>query len=547
MIELPKDAYNKGLLHWVYSLNVNKQDINEWELLKKVCTCYLFNGDHPFQIDKLIITDSDKFAIEEREYIHSENIEIRARFIDVAIRSGLYRNQKLDLKHECSDLYLSLAEKLHEPQAFVRSILVRDVRTLWDEAFVNRVLAIVRNEDYNPHWLVVISDRIKSNLGLNCSAVMELLGIYEDRLMTDKSNDYQWQLQYVEMQLCFCRIDKMKAHQMRGLVHEAEGDYTIAHKEPNTFYPNLHQIFQDAFNEIDQVKDKYPNDWERIHNKLVIEKKEFVEMLSLIGVHTKFEVSEDFQEQVRAELLPQMKFNNPMDVLLLIMNTPCFSAFEETVMNIRKRWSQESPLLAICFNMAQVNSEGNTVGVNKEDAGFHVQVHQFLRMHTLFYLWTIVEHFHCLHLELEEEKVFGLLQSKNSKYVDHNQLILWTKGICSILNGEPLLGSYILMPQVESIIRKLAEDNLGDMTKMDKELQFEETFGNVLNKLKSKMSEAMNDELRLFFVDGCGVNLRNEMLHGLIENPMQVQKHSVYLLFFALNLFFREDKFLFES
>ena len=36
------------------------------------------------------------------------------------------------------------------------------------------------------------------------------------------------------------------------------------------------------------------------------------------------------------------------------------------------------------------------------------------------------------------------------------------------------------------------------------------------------------------------------MMHGLIENPMQVQKYSVYLLYIALNLFFREDNFLFQ-
>lgn len=84
------------------------------------------------------------------------------------------------------------------------------------------------------------------------------------------------------------------------------------------------------------------------------------------------------------------------------------------------------------------------------------------------------------------------------------------------------------MPQVEFIIRSLAEDRLGDMTKLADDVLHETTLGGVLEKLKPKMSKAMNDELSFFLVDGCDMNLRNEMMHGLIEKPMQVQKYSVY-------------------
>jgi len=84
MIKLPKDTYKRDLLHWVYSLNVEDCDQKEYELLKKVCTCYIYNGKHNFQIDRIKITESDKVLIQERDYIHSENKEIRARFIDVA-------------------------------------------------------------------------------------------------------------------------------------------------------------------------------------------------------------------------------------------------------------------------------------------------------------------------------------------------------------------------------------------------------------------------------------------------------------------------------
>lgn len=546
MIELPKDAYKRDLLHWVYSLNVDDCDYAEYELLKKVCTCYLHNGEHPFQIAKVQISQDEKRLIEERDYIHADDIEIRARFIDVALRCGLYKKNKLPLKRECSDLYLRLAEFQHDCFALVRAVLVRDVPQLWDESYANSVLRILNDEDFSPLWIVAIANRLKLNLGENSHVIKDLIELYERRLQSKKQSDYQWQLNYIDLLLVFDRITQEEAHLKKALVHEADGDETIRNKEPNTFYPNLHQTFQDAYKEIDLVKVLYPEDWERIHVKLVEEKKRFVEMLSLAGVHTKYEVSSKFQKHTREYLMPLMNFENPMDVLLLLMNTPFFPADENMTKKLRQNWSKESPLMAMCFNMAQINSEGNTVGVSKVDAGFNVQVHQYMRLHILFYLWTIVEHFHRLRLSLEEEKVYGLLHSKHSKHVNDEQLILWAKGICAILNGEPLMGAYVLMPQVEYIIRSLAEERLGDMTKLQEELQHETALGGVLERLKSTMSEIMNDELRFFLVDGCDVNLRNEMMHGLIENPMQVQKYSLYLLYLALNLFFREEKFLFQ-
>lgn len=547
MIELPKDAYKRDLLHWVYSLNVDDCDHSEYELLKKVCTCYLYNDEHPFQIAKIKITQEEKRLIEERDYIHADDIEIRARFIDVSIRCGLYKKEKLSLKQDCSNLYLELAKSQHDCFAFVRSVLVRDVSRLWDESYIKGVSKILNDEDFNPLWIVAVADRLKLNLGEDSHAINDLIKIYERRLLSDKQRDYQWQLNYVDLLLVFGRISQEEAHYKKALVHEADGDDTIRNQEPNTFYPNLHQTFQDAFNEIDLVKDTNPEDWERIHAKLVVERKKFVEMLSLAGVHTKYEVSVEFQNQTREYLMPLMNIKNPMDVLLLLMDAPFFPADENVSKQLRQKWSKESPLLAMCFNMAQVNSEGNTVGVSKDDAGFNVHVHQYMRLHLLFYLWTIVEHFHRLRLGLEEDKVYGLLHSKHSKHVNDEQLILWAKGICAVLNGEPLLGAYVLMPQVEFIIRSLAEERLGDMTKLGEELQHETALGGVLERLKPTMSETMNDELRFFLVDGCDVNLRNEMMHGLIENPMQVQKHSVYLLYLALNMFFREDKFLFQK
>lgn len=546
MIELPKDAYKRDLLHWVYSLNVDDCDLCEYKLLEKVCTCYLHNGEHPFQIAKIEITQDEKCFIEERDYIHAEDIEIRARFMDVSIRCGLYKKEKLSLKRDCSNLYLELAKSQHDCFAFVRSVLVRDVTLLWDELYINSVLKILNEEDFNPLWIVDVANRLKLNLGQDSRIITDLIEIYERRLLSDKQRDYQWQLNYIDLILVFGRISQEEAHLKKALVHEADGDETIRNKEPNTLYPNLHQTFQDAFNEIDQVKKLYQEDWKRIHEKLVEEKKNFVEMLSLAGAHTKYEVSAEFQKQTREYLMPLMNFDNPMDVLLLLMNAPFFPADENTAKKLRQKWSKESPLVAMCFNMAQVNSEGNTIGISNDDAGFNVQTHRYMRLHILFYLWTIVEHFHRLRLNLEENKVYGLLHSMHSKHVNDEQQILWAKGICAILNGEPLLGAYVLMPQVESIIRSLAEERLGDMTKLTDELQHETALGGVLERLKSSMSETMNDELRFFLVDGCDVNIRNEMMHGLLENPMQVQKYSVYLLYIALNLYFREEKFLLQ-
>lgn len=139
MIKLTKDTYKRDLLHWVYSLNVEDCDQKEYELLRKVCTCYIYNGKHNFQIDRIKITESDKVLIQERDYIHSENKEIRARFIDVAIRSGLYKKNKLELKRECSGETADVGDKatamLMNTQIFKKNLNAATTSTKESEEF----------------------------------------------------------------------------------------------------------------------------------------------------------------------------------------------------------------------------------------------------------------------------------------------------------------------------------------------------------------------------------------------------------------------------
>lgn len=547
MITLPRNVYKRDLLHWVYSLNVDECDKKEWELLKNVCTCYLYNGDHKFQIDRILFSEEDKQIIEDRDYIHADDIEIRARFIDVAIRCGLYKNKKLELKRQCSDLYLTIAENFHDCYAFIRTLLVRDVPALWDTDFINRLLKVIKKEDFNPRVLITVKDRILKNLGKDSEALTFILDIYSQRAKNEKKNDYQWLELYVDFLLAYNQLNRDTFHLKKALINEEEGDSLIHESEPDTFNTNIHEIYQSAFNEIDKVKELHPTEWNRIHEKLVRAKKDFVEILSFAGVHFKYEVSETFKQKVKEFLAPKMNFDNSMDVLLLLLDAPCYAAINDLVEKKRQEWSVKNPFLASCFNMAQLNDDGNNVGISNDDAGFNVQVHNYYRMHSLYYLWTIVEHFKSLQLKIDEDKVWNLLYYKKSSFVGEEQLTLWEKGICSIINGEPLLGSYILMPQVECIIRKIAEKKIGDMTKLSSKLQFEKMLGDILNELKPSMTDALYFELKFFLVDGCGVNLRNKMMHGLISNPMEVYKYSVYLLYFALNLFFREDRFLFNK
>lgn len=541
IIRLPDNTLTQDLLDWLYSFTVDKHNQEEWELLKKVCTCYLSNGKHVFQIDRIEITKNDKRLIEENNYINAENKEIRARFIDVAIRSGLYKDRKLTLKRECSDLYLGIAYERHSCFAFVRSLLVRDVRKLWDNDFVTRILNVVEKEDFSPHWLCVVADKIKVNIGIDSDVINTILKLYKERYEKEKYNDLQWRLKYVELLVCFEQINKNEAHRRRALVYEAFGNYIVNNKEPNTFYPNLLQIFQDAFNEIDSVKELFHEDWKRVHGTLEKEKINFIKDLSSFGIKTNYEVSDDFKKIVEKEFLPNMSFNTPMDVLYLIMDVPSVPL----LMSLGKNVTHRNTLLSMCQNSIQLDSKGNVVGLMKggvED----INIHRFSRMHILFLLWAILDHYHDLRLQLEESEVYNLLLSKKSRFVNEDILIIWVKGICCIVNDDPLLGSYILMPQVEAILRNIAEEKVGDMTDLSKELQFEYTLSVVLNKIKPYMSKAFNDELRYFFIDGSDVNLRNKMMHGLIDNPLLVNKYSVYLLYFALNLFFREDKFLFQ-
>lgn len=543
MITLPHDAYKLDLLQWVLSLNVSESDKAEYELLYKVCGCYLWNGDHDYSIHKITITEEQKSLILERDYIHAEDKEVRARFQDVALRCGMYHKERRCLMRECSDLYLELYEELGDYPFLIRSVLVREIRFLYDEVYGQRLVNIISTHKPNPTWIKVIADRLKINYGLKSFVVQSILDTYATM---EALADFDWRSKYYELLFTMGQIEEKEYFFRQAINHENEGDYQISIEEPNTVYPNPHVVYQNAFNEIDKIAKSHPEDWKRIHDKCVRERKRFVEMLSIAGIQTRYDVPNEIKEKIHREITQTLKFDNAQAVLFEILESPYFPAIPSFVQNVRSKMSNDSSIMAMCSYSEQLDKNGNTIGISREDYGFKVSVHRYLRSIFLYYLWTMVDQFHLHRLKLEEETVYDLLRTRQSTYIDEQRLLFWSKGIAAIFNGEEIMGSYLLIPQIEYLIRALAELKIGDQTKLSKEIQNESTFGPVFHDLKPHIEDCLYDEINYFLLDGIDLNLRNTMMHGLAE-PMIVLRHSVYVLYLALNLYFYEDRFLFRE
>lgn len=540
MLNFPTDKYNNKLYEWIYTYDYEESDEIEYALIRRICTCHLSREDSERYIERIKLTEEEKGIISNIDYYKIKCRELKARIFDVLLFNAVIRGKdRLCIMEQCSDLYLSLFKEFDDFYYIVRSIEVRKIDTLYTKEFCARLSEAIRNADLYPF----VINRIIGPIIRNCSTefVKDLISIYRGR-KDDK--DCNWKEQYYELLLSCKDINESEYHFQMALNYEAEGDEIVANREQHTIYPNLHKIYHQAYQEIYKVKSLRPIDLQRIHDKLETANKEFVECLSMSGIRTKYDLPEEIKLKIRKTVLKDIQVIKPIEIIGLIINVPYFPGDEMSVDKIREKISKGSVVDSFLYGIERMDENGNTIGISSNESFITLEAKTYARQTLLYFLWTLICYYDTKDEKVEEAEIYQLLLWHHSKYVDDQALITWAKAIFNILNGDSILGTYALMPQLENLIRKLAEIKIGDTTNLQDEKQEEFTFGTVLHKLKEYTDKTLCRELELFFTDRSGIGLRNSMMHGL-ASTFEVQQYSVYVLYLALKLFVHEDKFLY--
>ena len=128
-------------------------------------------------------------------------------------------------------------------------------------------------------------------------------------------------------------------------------------------------------------------------------------------------------------------------------------------------------------------------------------------------------------------------------YVEADRVQIWAKAYHYYFNGDIIIASHLLMPQFEHTLHNLLEEIVGDVTKLNQNIQNEPTLIGILKQLEPYCNPTLYDELSIFLVDSNDVNYRNRLMHGLMWS-MDMLRYGHYLFYLSNMLYFKGKDFL---
>ena len=532
MIEIAPNKYEHKLLDafWTYKPK-NKKDQRLCDLIGKVCRARLVDRNNcdsqHMLISTICLTEDEQKSVEENNLLEHPNLEVKTRFLDVMMR---FCKGKGRLEKTGTVLYL------------IRSIELREVKTLYDEVFLREFHTIVVNPIVHPGWMTQVLSRVKSKVkgGLDNSFIKAILTDYATEAVT---KDAYWKDGYLDMLKGVGALKIKDYHYQKALNWEKYADQLEANKKENVFNMGLHSILRSSYNEINQVKNSCIEDYKRIRDKYNAAKKAFVEAMSLFGVKIKYEVPQAMIKRIQ-KTVASISIEAVPQALICYLSIPFFTSWKQLIDDQIKKSIQESSVLERFFPQSQrLNDEGNVTGITDFEQSKSLIVHGYVRATLLYYILCVYERIGEHTLDLGEGHFYKFLIDVKPSFIEEDRVQVWAQAYNYYFNGDIVTACHLLMPQFEHALHNLLEEIVEDVTLLDNDIQKEPTLVGILNQLKPYCNSALYDELYMFLVDGNDVNFRNRLLHGLMETVDMI-RYGHYLFYLSNLLFFKKKDFL---
>jgi hypothetical protein len=159
--------------------------------------------------------------------------EVKTRFLDVMMRfvNGKRRHERMRL---VSDGYLYLYRETGTVFYLIRSIELREVRTLYDEKFLKEFHAQVVSSVVHTGWMTQILSRFISivDCGLNNLCIKAILSDYAREAVT---KDAYWKDSYLDMLKGIGALDASDYHYQKAINWEQHADQIETNKKDNVF------------------------------------------------------------------------------------------------------------------------------------------------------------------------------------------------------------------------------------------------------------------------------------------------------------------------
>ena len=544
-MSIPNNLYGAELRTWINSLCLEHPDKKEVQLLGKVLRAYIddtFLKVKTSFIGNINLSEDERNIVEMNSWLDCENIEVKARFIDLMIRY-IRGAKRLEAMRESSACYFAVAECIYHKrntnlvthEYLIRGVRVCVAKQLYDNGFVNRIGKLIVKCNINPSWTIHILKTIIENLSSkNKTVLFEIINKHFENRSID---DLSYKDQYIEYLWQTKQINKFDYDYMKALNCESIANKIITERAPNSFYPMIQDYYQKAFNHIAPYKSIHIDEYNRIKEEFEKANKEATQMLMKYGVHIKYTCDEKccnyIDEQISKEVI-----HNSVDSLRLFVNTPIFAVSSVLVKQVKSTIAQYDILRSIA-NTIQYDEKGHIIGKNSVYEYPDIEAHKYLRTSSLYYLGKIIHLSKKEQINIDEELVDILLKTKKPDFVSEEDIIFWRTAILSALKGDYITASHVIMPQLEKSLRNIAA-TMEDTVHLDNERQDEHNLAEILADLKPHMNQDLNNELKYFLITGTDVNYRNKLLHGLIK-PFEINLYGPYLICISLKLFFDRD------
>lgn len=127
----------------------------------------------------------------------------------------------------------------------------------------------------------------------------------------------------------------------------------------------------------------------------------------------------------------------------------------------------------------------------------------------------------------------------NSCFVPSGHEYLWALGLNEGMKGNYGVATSVLAPQFEHLVRDFLR-SIGTQTRIiqDDGTEDEKSLNALINEpaVVDKFGDSIVFEMRLLLCDPQGVNLRNRVAHGLIDDSVNWSLQAVYFWWFTLRL-----------
>ena len=543
MINIPEDKFEQHLTDWISlqlsSSQIEAGDVEAAQFLLRISKAQMVDrkrsDEYPFIAE--IHPSADEYQlIDEQRWTESDNIEVRAYALDLCIGR---EKDKRQIRRVASDAYLNLYKRVLSPWFLVRSVNVRFFKKGEDDYFLNAIAEATKN--VHGSWLIQISEK----LAKDCQdELKDYVNGLENRIaLLDSAHNSHDAVGVLDALFALKCMPTQDYHLRRARLYENEFDYRLSTQTKHQFNMKL-DLIDKALKDISKIKIQFPEEYNRIREKLISEQKAFAEIMPLFGAKIRYEIPQSLIDNTKC-FLSENPIALPTD-LICTLRTIQFPT-KTHVKTVCQSLVKSNPMLYMSFGASVATGDsGQTIGTAGPEEALRIEAHKRLRLRIRYICEQFLVNFLQNIKSFDEDAVGqGLMDCCKATFIEDSRKVLWAKGIALGCKGDLLTSSHLLMPQIERALVIMAQKYCGDLTNYERERHDQIGLDEALIALKPYLKGVLFDELSFFLLNGADVNFRNRIAHGLLE-PEIILREGVYLWWLAVKLFFCEKE-MFKS